>query len=144
MLCRSVTTENNFRRLYNDRGVGVIFRRDTTSWWNVMTWVPAGQFAIRTSPTIHLVCPHKTLHNFCFMYTLVVTVVPREIKDNACAKLRGGKQGVLREMWKWRIRSLCKGISEQLTSTGSGHFHFSGSAFAHTSEYHLYYCQHSK
>ena len=84
-----------------------------------MTWVPAGQFAIRTSPTIHLVCPHKTLHNFCFMYTLVVTVVPREIKDNACAKLRGGKQGVLREMWKWRIRSLCKGVSEQLTSTGS-------------------------
>ena len=43
------------------------------------------------------------------------------------------KQGVLWEMLKWQIRSLSKGVSEQLTSTGSGHFEFSGSAFAQTS-----------
>ena len=59
---------NNFRGLYNDRGVGVIFWRDTTSWWNVMTQVPAGQFAICASPTIHLVCPPK----LCITFVLCI------------------------------------------------------------------------
>ena len=34
--------------------------------------------------------PPKTLHSLCFVYLLVITVVPREIKDHACAKMGGG------------------------------------------------------
>ena len=36
--------------------------------------------------------PPKTLHNLCFIYLLVITVVPREIKDNACATFWGANK----------------------------------------------------
>ena len=46
-------------------------------------------------PIIILVCPPEILHNF-FKFSWV------EIEDNAYAKFRGGKQGLLWEMCNWR------------------------------------------
>ena len=54
-----MTTENNFRRLYNDRGVGVIFRRDTTSWWNVTTWVRPANSPFAHPPQYTLFAPQN-------------------------------------------------------------------------------------
>ena len=50
-------------------------------------------FTIYISPIIHLVCPPKILHNLCFLFLLGITVVPREIKDNAYVKFGGGGGG---------------------------------------------------
>ena len=78
------------------------------------------------------------------MYTLVVTVVPREIKDNACAKLRGANKVYYGKCENGEYGAYAKVFLSNLHQPEVGLFHFSGSAFAHTSEYHLYYCQHSK
>ena len=51
--------------------------------------------------------PTKILHNHCFQFLLGVTVVPREIIDNGCAKFWGGKQGALWSMSKWWIYKFC-------------------------------------
>ena len=59
------------------------------------------QFVIRMSPVIHLV----SRQTFCITFLFGVTVVPREIEDNAYAKF-GGKQGVLWEMYKWRMSGI--------------------------------------
>ena len=59
------------------------------------------QFTNCTFPIMHLVC------TFC------VIIVPREIEDKGCVKFwgkgggGGGKQGVLWEMFRWRIRFRC-------------------------------------
>ena len=42
----------------------------------------------------------KILHNRCFQFFLGITMVPREIKDNAYAKFRGG--GVNKVHYDWR------------------------------------------
>jgi len=49
-------------------------------------------FAITTSPTLHLVCPPKILHNLCFPFLLGVTVVPRETEDDTYAKFWGANK----------------------------------------------------
>ena len=36
-------------------------------------------------PPTRLITPQKTLHNHCFQFLLVITVVPREIEDNGYA-----------------------------------------------------------
>ena len=46
-------------------------------------------FAIYTSPVICLVCPEKFVNLF-LKFILDITVVPREIEDNAYAKFLGG------------------------------------------------------
>ena len=33
----------------------------------------------------------KKLYNYCFQFLLGITVIPREIEDNGCAKILGGK-----------------------------------------------------
>ena len=38
---------------------------------------------------MHLICPPKILHNLCFLFLLGITVVPREIENNAYAKFEG-------------------------------------------------------
>ena len=38
---------------------------------------------------MHLICPPKILHNLCFSFLLGITVVLREIENNAYAKFWG-------------------------------------------------------
>ena len=33
----------------------------------------------------------KKLYNYCFQFLLGITVIPREIEDNGCLKILGGK-----------------------------------------------------
>ena len=60
--------------------------------WKI-TSIVYPKFAICTSPIIHLACPRppfpQILHNLCSSFLLGITVVPREIEDNAYA-LGGG------------------------------------------------------
>ena len=62
--------------------------------WKI-TSIVYPKLAICTSPIIHLACPRppppfpKILHNLCSSFLLGITVVPREIEDNAYA-LGGG------------------------------------------------------
>ena len=49
-----------------------------------------------------LCLPPKILHKYCFQFLLGLTIVPREIENNAYAKF-GGKQSALWTIWKWRM-----------------------------------------
>ena len=50
-------------------------------------------YATSTSPIMHLICPPpqppQILHNLCFSFLLGITAVPREIENNAYAKVWG-------------------------------------------------------
>ena len=50
-------------------------------------------YATSPSPIMHLICPPphppKILHNLCFSFLLGITAVPREIENNAYAKVWG-------------------------------------------------------
>ena len=43
----------------------------------------------RTSPIMHLNLLPQILHNLCFGFPLGIQAVPREIENNAYAKLKG-------------------------------------------------------
>ena len=71
-----------------------------------------GLYATLTFPIMHHICPPKFC--ICFSFLLGITAVPREIENKPYAKFgggRGGKEGALWEMWKWRIENMVLGRS---------------------------------
>ena len=52
--------------------------------------------------------PPKTLHNLCFQFPLGITVAPREIKDNAYAKLWGANKVYYGRYANDKLLPLCK------------------------------------
>ena len=70
------------------RELGIInFRKD---FWDLYWGLGKhGQYATSMFPMMHLICPPKILHNLCFSFPLGITAAPREIENNACAKLWG-------------------------------------------------------
>ena len=58
------------------------------------------QFVIRTSPIIHLV----SRQTFCITFLFGVTVVPREIEDNAYAKFGGQTRCIMGDV---QVANMC-------------------------------------
>ena len=55
---------------------------------------------------MHIICPPpppQILHNLCFSFLLGITVVQREIENNAYAKFWGQIRCIITGNWKWRI-----------------------------------------
>ena len=60
-------------------------------------------FTTSTLPIIHFVWHPKFCISIVFNFSWGLTAIPREIENNVYAKFWAGKQGVLWEMWKWRM-----------------------------------------